>query len=86
MRPPAREAGEGRLAMTVLTLRPRVEFPGERLPSRDEVERMRHRAHETGSAPLPESTAVTTSVATSFGRSSAPPSMHGPPPLHSPRV
>lgn len=32
--------------MTVLTLRPRVEFPGERLPSRDEVERMRHRAHE----------------------------------------
>lgn len=32
--------------MTVLTLRPRVEFPGERLPSREEVERMHHRAHE----------------------------------------
>lgn len=37
---------QGKLAMTMVTLRPRVEFSGERLPSREEVERMHHRAHE----------------------------------------
>ncbi len=37
---------QGRMAMTVVTLRPRVEFSGERLPSREEVEQMHHRAHE----------------------------------------
>lgn len=37
---------QGKLAMAMVTLRPRVEFSGERLPSREEVERMHHRAHE----------------------------------------
>lgn len=37
---------EGRLAMTVVTLRPRVEFAGERRPSRAELERLHHAAHD----------------------------------------
>ena len=38
--------GEGRLAMTVVTLRPEVSFSGERRPTRQELERMHHEAHE----------------------------------------
>ena len=36
---------EGKLAMTVVTLRPRVEFRADRGPSRDELERLHHAAH-----------------------------------------
>ena len=37
---------EGRLAMTVVTLRPEVSFSGENLPTREQIEHMHHRAHE----------------------------------------
>ncbi len=37
---------EGRLAMTLVTLRPRAEFAGEKQPSWTEVEALHHRAHE----------------------------------------
>jgi organic hydroperoxide reductase OsmC/OhrA len=36
----------GRLAMTLVTLHPSVEFSGERLPSRTEIEHLHHQAHE----------------------------------------
>ncbi|MDD5037404.1 MAG: OsmC family protein [Methylococcaceae bacterium] len=37
---------EGRLAMTQVTLRPRVDFSGDLRPDREEIERMHHEAHE----------------------------------------
>ena len=37
---------EGRMAMTAVTLRPRVAFSGAKLPTREEVEALHHRAHE----------------------------------------
>lgn len=37
---------EGRLAMTLVTLRPEVAFSGDRLPTRDEVDALHHEAHE----------------------------------------
>jgi organic hydroperoxide reductase OsmC/OhrA len=37
---------EGRLAMTVVTLRPEVTFSGDNLPTREQIEHMHHRAHE----------------------------------------
>jgi organic hydroperoxide reductase OsmC/OhrA len=37
---------EGKLAMTVVTLRPEVRFSGERLPTREEIDAMHHRAHD----------------------------------------
>lgn len=37
--------GEGRLAMTVVTLRPEVSFSGERLPTREEVLDLHEAAH-----------------------------------------
>ncbi|WP_137937924.1 OsmC family protein [Chitinivorax sp. B] len=37
---------EGKLAMTVVTLRPVVVFSGERLPTRREIEQMHHEAHD----------------------------------------
>ena len=37
---------DGRMAMTVVTLRPRVVFSGDRVPSREEVARLHHLAHE----------------------------------------
>ncbi len=37
---------DGRLWMSVVTLRPRVSFSGEKLPGFAEVEAMHHRAHE----------------------------------------
>ena len=36
----------GRVAMTLVTLHPKVEFSGERLPSREQIERLHHEAHE----------------------------------------
>lgn len=37
---------EGKLAMTLVTLRPRANFAGERLPSRADIEALHHAAHE----------------------------------------
>ena len=37
---------EGRAAMTVVILHPSVEFSGERMPSRADVARLHHEAHE----------------------------------------
>lgn len=37
---------EGRLAITTVTLRPRVAFAGEHLPSAAQAEALHHRAHE----------------------------------------
>lgn len=37
---------DGRMAMTVVTLRPRVVFSGDRVPTREQVDRMHHLAHE----------------------------------------
>jgi len=36
----------GRMAMTVVTLRPRVEFSGERQPTAQQLEHLHHLAHE----------------------------------------
>lgn len=36
----------GKLWMSSVTLRPEVQFGGERQPSRDELQRLHHRAHE----------------------------------------
>ena len=37
----------GKMAMTVVILHPAVEFSGERLPDRAEIERLHHEAHES---------------------------------------
>ncbi|KIQ25052.1 peroxiredoxin [Variovorax paradoxus] len=37
---------EGKMAMTVVTLRPEVTFSGDSLPTREQIEHMHHRAHE----------------------------------------
>lgn len=37
---------EGRLAMTLVTLRPEVAFSGDRSPTRDEIDALHHEAHE----------------------------------------
>jgi organic hydroperoxide reductase OsmC/OhrA len=37
---------DGRVAMTVVTLRPRVEFSGECVPSHDQIERLHHESHQ----------------------------------------
>jgi organic hydroperoxide reductase OsmC/OhrA len=37
---------EGKLAMTVVTLRPEAKFSGERQPSPDELDQLHHEAHE----------------------------------------
>jgi len=37
---------EGKLAITRVTLRPDVQFSGERLPSKEELDRLHHEAHE----------------------------------------
>lgn len=37
---------QGRMAMTQVTLRPTVEFSGDRVPTPAELEAMHHRAHE----------------------------------------
>lgn len=37
---------EGKVAMTVVTLHPEVTFSGERLPTRAELDKMHHDAHE----------------------------------------
>jgi organic hydroperoxide reductase OsmC/OhrA len=37
---------DGRMAMTQVTLRPRVMFSGERRPDGDELQRLHHKAHD----------------------------------------
>jgi organic hydroperoxide reductase OsmC/OhrA len=37
---------EGKVAMTVVTLHPEVTFSGDHLPSREELDKMHHDAHE----------------------------------------
>mgnify|MGYP001798415973 CR=1 FL=1 len=37
---------EGKVAMTVVTLRPDVTFSGEKLPTREELDKLHHEAHE----------------------------------------
>ena len=37
---------DGKLAMTVVTLRPAATFSGERLPTREELDKLHHEAHE----------------------------------------
>ena len=37
---------DGKLAMTVVTLKPNVIFSGEKRPSRDDIQRMHHKAHD----------------------------------------
>lgn len=37
---------EGRMAITRVTLRPAVQFSGEKLPTREELDRLHHEAHE----------------------------------------
>lgn len=41
-----RKNERGRLAMTVVTLRPEVTFSGERLPTHEDLEKLHDRAHE----------------------------------------
>ena len=38
---------EGKMAMTEVRLRPQVEFSGERIPSREKLEKLHHLAHES---------------------------------------
>jgi organic hydroperoxide reductase OsmC/OhrA len=38
--------GDGKLAMTVVTLRPEVTFSSDKLPSRAELDKLHHEAHE----------------------------------------
>lgn len=40
------KGADGRMAMTRVTLRPRVSFSGERQPSREQLESMHHQSHE----------------------------------------
>lgn len=37
---------QGKMAMTVVTLRPEVRFSGGRLPTREQLDRLHHEAHE----------------------------------------
>ena len=38
--------GDGKIAMTIVTLKPHVIFSGEKRPSRDNIQQMHHKAHE----------------------------------------
>ena len=37
---------QGRMAMTVVTLRPRIAFSGDKQPSRSDLDSLHHRSHE----------------------------------------
>ena len=37
---------QGRMAMTVVTLRPRVVFSGDKMPSQGEIDALHHKSHE----------------------------------------
>lgn len=38
--------GSGKISMTKVTLRPKVEFSGDRIPSKDDLEKIHHLSHE----------------------------------------
>jgi len=38
--------GEGRMAMTVVTLRPKVAFSGEKMPTSQDIDKLHHESHE----------------------------------------
>jgi organic hydroperoxide reductase OsmC/OhrA len=38
--------GEGRMAMTLVTLRPRVAFSGEKMPTSADLDDLHHKSHE----------------------------------------
>ena len=40
------KGADGRVAMTLVTLRPRVAFSGEKVPAPADIERLHHKAHE----------------------------------------
>jgi organic hydroperoxide reductase OsmC/OhrA len=40
------KGADGRMAMTVVTLHPRVAFSGDRMPTREEIDHLHHRSHE----------------------------------------
>ena len=54
--------GLGRLAMTAVTLRPRVVFGGEREPTYDELAQLHHQAHEECFIANSVNTVVTTEI------------------------
>lgn len=37
---------QGRMAMTIVTLRPRIVFSGDRQPAREELDSLHHKSHE----------------------------------------
>jgi organic hydroperoxide reductase OsmC/OhrA len=37
---------QGRMAMTVVTLRPRIAFSGDKRPSQDDLDQLHHKSHE----------------------------------------
>jgi len=37
---------EGRMAMTVVTLRPKIAFSGDKRPTREELDALHHKSHE----------------------------------------
>ena len=41
------EDGQGNMAITNVTLRPRVAWSGEKQPTREQLEKMHHRSHNT---------------------------------------
>ena len=40
------KGSDGRMAMTVVTLHPRVVFSGEKMPAPEDIDRLHHRSHE----------------------------------------
>jgi len=56
------ENGQGRLAMTRVTLGPRVVFGGEHKPTYDELEQLHHQAHEECFIANSVNTVVTTEI------------------------
>lgn len=40
------KGGDGKLSMTTVTLRPHVQFSGEKRPSKEQLEKMHHQSHE----------------------------------------
>jgi organic hydroperoxide reductase OsmC/OhrA len=56
------ENADGRLAVTEVTLRPRVVFAGDRQPSVAQLERLHHRAHELCFIANSVCTTVTTEI------------------------
>ena len=40
------KGGDGRMAMTVVTLHPTVVFSGDKMPTPEDIDRLHHRSHE----------------------------------------